>query len=158
MKYAAVNTGEPVEISGPVYVTPDGDRPRVSYFQHWTSEELAAIGVHPIVEPPIPEGKVATGSTLEWNGETVTRVWQLEDYVVPVPASASPLQIRKALRQMELKASIDAYLATQDDETQESWEYAVQIERDNPLIAAAAAELEKTDAEIDDLFRLAATL
>ena len=76
----------------------------------------------------------------------------------PVPASASPLQIRKALRQMGLKASIDAYIATQDDETQESWEYAVQIDRDNPLIAAAADELEKTEAEIDDLFRLAATL
>ena len=102
-----------------------------------------------------------TYDTLEWfgPGDKPTEA-ELDSLAIPqpVPSSVSPLQIRKALRQMELKASIDAYIATQDDETQESWEYAVQIDRDNPLIAAAAAELEKTEAEIDDLFRLAATL
>jgi hypothetical protein len=76
----------------------------------------------------------------------------------PVPASASPLQIRKALRQMDLKAAIDTFIAAQDEETQEAWEYAVQIDRDNSLIAQAAAVLEKTEADIDALFRLAVTL
>ena len=157
MHHAIIQSGAPVEVSGG-FTDNAGTKHPANVLTRWTQAELAAIDVHPIVEPPIPEGKVATGSALEWDGETVTRFWQLEDYVAPVPASVSPLQIRKALRQMEIKASIDAYLATQDDETQESWEYAVQIDRDNPLIAAAAAELEKTEADIDDLFRLAATL
>lgn len=77
---------------------------------------------------------------------------------IPVPEHVSPLQIRKALRQQGLKSAIDQYVATLSEEAQEEWEYATQIERRHPLIVAAATLLNKTEAEVDDLFRLAASL
>ena len=38
------------------------------------------------------------------------------------------------------------------------WEYANHIQRANPLIAQLAPAFNLTDAQVDDLFRLAATL
>jgi hypothetical protein len=40
----------------------------------------------------------------------------------------------------------------------DTWEFATTIERNSPLIAAGAAKLNLTEAQIDDLFTLAATL
>lgn len=82
-------------------------------------------------------------------------VWGLYN---PVPRSVSPLQMRKALRLQNLRASVDAYLEDADEEVREDWEYATQIERSNALLIAAAQALGKTEADLDDLFRLAATL
>lgn len=76
---------------------------------------------------------------------------------VPVPATVSPLQMRKALRQLDLKTSVDAYVATLDEEAREEWEYCTEVRRDHAVLNAGAAALGKTDAEVDDLFRLAAT-
>lgn len=76
----------------------------------------------------------------------------------PVPASVLPLQIRKAIRQAGLKAAVDAYISTLDDEIIEEWEFALRIDRDHPLIASAATALEMTAAQVDELFILAATL
>lgn len=75
-----------------------------------------------------------------------------------VPGQVTPLQMRKALRASGLRASVVAYLQTADEATVEAWEYATVIERDNEMIAGAAAALGKTTQEIDGLFRLAATL
>lgn len=76
----------------------------------------------------------------------------------PVPSQVTPLQMRKAIRASGLRALVVSYLQTADEATVEAWEYALTIERDNAMIAGAAAALGKTEAEIDDLFRLAATL
>lgn len=76
----------------------------------------------------------------------------------PVPASVTPLQMRKALRHLGLKATVDAYVATLDEEAAEEWEYALAIERGNATLQAAAAGLDMTDEQADDLFRLAASM
>lgn len=76
----------------------------------------------------------------------------------PVPASVTPLQMRKALRHLGLKATVDAYVATLDEEAAEEWEYALAIERGNATLQAAAAGLGMTDEQADDLFRLAASM
>lgn len=76
----------------------------------------------------------------------------------PVPASVTPLQMRKALRQLGLKAMVDSYVATLDEEAVEEWEYALAIERGNATLQAAAAGLDMTDEQADDLFRLAASM
>lgn len=75
----------------------------------------------------------------------------------PVPASVTPLQMRKAIRQLGLKPSVDALIATLDEEIVEAWEYATEILRSNPLIAMAASALEMDAGQTDDLFRLAKT-
>jgi hypothetical protein len=73
-----------------------------------------------------------------------------------VPQSVTPLQARKALRQAGLYDAVMAWISQQSDEVQETWEYALEIRRDNPIIAAAAAELELTEQQVDDLFIAAA--
>lgn len=77
---------------------------------------------------------------------------------VPVPTSISPLQARKALRQAGLKAAVDAYVASLSEEEQEEWEYAIEVQRTGPTINNGWALLGRSQAELDDLFRLGATL
>lgn len=78
--------------------------------------------------------------------------------VTVVPGSVHPVQMRKALRQSGLKPVFDSWLASQDEDVQDTWEYSTVIHRNNPLIAAAATATNRTEKEIDDLFRLAASL
>ena len=78
--------------------------------------------------------------------------------VASVPESVTPLQMRKALRQLGLKATVDAYIATLDEETVEEWEYALAIERGNATLQAAAIGLGMTEEQADDLLRLAASM
>lgn len=80
----------------------------------------------------------------------------------PVPVEpqvrATPRQIRLALNQLGLRSAVDAYIAQADQTTRDNWEYATTIERNNALIATAAAVLNKTTEEVDNLFALAKTL
>lgn len=81
-------------------------------------------------------------------------------YAVPaaVPSSITPLQARRALRGAGLLGAVNAYIAQQPDEVQETWEYAVTVLRDDPLICAAAEALGLTEAQLDELFVAAAAL
>lgn len=75
-----------------------------------------------------------------------------------IPYSVTAVQLRKALNQLKLRNDVNKYIESQDQDTQDTWEYAVEIQRQNPLIEAAAKALGKTTEEVDDLFRLAHTL
>ena len=75
-----------------------------------------------------------------------------------VPQSVTPLQMRKAIRHVGLKATVDQFLRETDEEIAEAWEYATTIERETPFVQTATTGLQMTDDQIDDLFRLAATL
>lgn len=77
---------------------------------------------------------------------------------VPVPDKVTPLQIRKALRASGKVPALKTFLAAQPDDVLEDWEYAIEITRDNPVIAAAAMALGLNATRVDDLFKLAATL
>jgi len=94
------------------------------------------------------------------NQETVAAAFRAEhpDEPPPVPQSVTPLQMRKALRQLGLKATVDAYVATLDEESAEEWEYALAIERTNPQIGKAVTAMGWTTEQTDDLFRLAASM
>lgn len=74
----------------------------------------------------------------------------------PVPASVSPLQMRRALRAAGLHEAVAAYLASAPDDVVEAWEYAVEIRADDPMIAAAMAALGRSSSDRYNLFRLAA--
>lgn len=103
---------------------------------------------------------------LEWvDGQKVIRdavIGEL-DAQSAAPSSCSPLQMRRALRQLGYKAAVDAYIAQQTEEIQEAWEYATVIERSDPLMADAIALLSAqlgvdSQATGDALFTLAITL
>jgi hypothetical protein len=78
--------------------------------------------------------------------------------VVVPPIVVSALQIRLALSQQGLRAEVEAYVATADQATKDSWQFATSFERDSSMIAAAAAALGKAPADVDALFALAKTL
>jgi len=76
----------------------------------------------------------------------------------PLPTVVTPWQIRKALNASGLRSLIEASVAGADQTTKDAWEYALEFRRDNPLITGLAAALGKTEADVDDLFALAASL
>jgi len=75
-----------------------------------------------------------------------------------VPKEVTKLQIVRALRQFELAARFKSALAAAGEITQEDWQLAVSIRRNDPMVKGFAALLELTEDQLDDLFRLAATL
>jgi hypothetical protein len=72
--------------------------------------------------------------------------------------SITPLQARKGLRAWGIsRAQIDAFFDAIEDEgeremARDAWEYATAIEKDHPFVAACAAFLGKTEAEVDQFF------
>lgn len=75
--------------------------------------------------------------------------------IEPVPQSATPWQIRKALNALSLRASVEAAVAAQDQDTRDGWEFATEFRRDDPLLNAMAPAL---GIDLDAVFRLAVTL
>lgn len=87
----------------------------------------------------------------------------------PVPEAASPATIRVALRRLhgvtnaQLDATVQAVLAGisdpgERDDAETLWLYSVSIRRDHPLVAAVAVAFNLTDAQTDEVFRVAATI
>lgn len=87
-----------------------------------------------------------------WNGSA------FEDVTVGPPQSISPRQFRQALNAIGLRASVEAAVAAADQDTKDWYEYATSFERSNTVLIAMATALGKTDADIDALFALGATL
>lgn len=76
----------------------------------------------------------------------------------PVPQFVTPLQARRALLAAGKLAEVQAYVDAATADVQLAWEYATEIRRDNPIILAAAGELEWTEQQLDQLFIDAAGL
>lgn len=122
----------------------------------WTDEERAAWGIYPVQDDPIPDGKVATGSTLTWDGASVRREWTLQDAPPPpAPQSITPAQAKAQLYEMGLLDDAEALVASHPYAlVRIYWNSALQFDRDNAYIAALAFEL-GIDDQLDDLFRAA---
>lgn len=85
------------------------------------------------------------------------REWPEDTGPQPI-LSVTPRQFRLALNATGMRANIEAYVAAGSQDMKDTWEFATVIERNSPLIAAGAAELNLTETQIDDMFTLAATL
>ena len=83
---------------------------------------------------------------------------QAAAYVASIPQVVSRAQFILALLQLDLLDEVEAAIAAADRATQINYKERLEFERGFPLIATMAAVLGKTDAEIDGLFVLAATL
>lgn len=84
----------------------------------------------------------------------------LEDIPVQassVPSAVSPWQMRRALNQLGLRATVEAAVAVADQDTKDGWEFATEFRRDNALLGAMAANLNMSEQDLDDLFTLAAS-
>jgi len=85
------------------------------------------------------------------------------DPTAPAPPAAVPdevtnAQLRAALWRLGLHDEVHAALQAAGGEAWLLWEYANVVSRGGVLVAAFVAELGRTQAEVDDAFRLAATI
>ena len=82
-------------------------------------------------------------------------------YIVPppvIPQEVTPRQFRQALTRAGLRTAVEAFVTTADQDTKDWYEYSTMFMRQNPVLIAAGHGLGKTDADIDALFTLAASL
>ena len=89
------------------------------------------------------------------------KAYRVEDGVLVevVPQVVSRRQAKQALLQAGLLDDVDAAIAAGSDRSaQIDWADAQEFSRDWPALIALQPALGLTDAQIDDLFRLAATL
>ena len=70
----------------------------------------------------------------------------------------TPRQARLVLAAEGLLDDVTAWVATQDQATQLTWEYATVVLRMDPIILAAGTALSMSDTDLDDLFTAAAAL
>lgn len=114
---------------------------------------------------------------VEWANQANTEISSLSDYQQYIDAynslqvgpteptieekravmSCGPLQIRKALRALDLYQAVRTMMDGADEETKEEWEYASEFKRLNQTVLAMQTALGKTDEEVDALFQLALT-
>lgn len=77
----------------------------------------------------------------------------------PVPEAVTARQARLALLGVGKLAMVEGALAAipgvQGEAARIEWEYASEVQRHSPLIAALAPMLGLTDSQVDDLFRAA---
>ena len=78
--------------------------------------------------------------------------------VTDVPYSVTRFQARAVLAAAGLLASVEAAIASADQFTQIAWADAQEFRRESPTMNGLAAVLGLTEAQLDDLFRQAATI
>lgn len=88
----------------------------------------------------------------------VLATWARTEAESRVPKQVTMRQARVALSRAGLLASVNAAVAAADDETKITWEFAQEVKRHSPYIAAIGGLLGLTDQEIDELFITAAGL
>jgi hypothetical protein len=79
-------------------------------------------------------------------------------YIPPVPVSVTARQFNVALIRSGLYDSVIAAVSAAGRETQVTFEKSNEFERANPMLNSLAAVIGKTPSDIDNLFRLAATI
>jgi hypothetical protein len=126
-------------------VNPDG-YPSYSGHQANPKVDVLIAAGHFAVAVPLPDGR------WRWTGA--------EWVAAPpaVPQSVTPLQARKALIAAGILGTVETWIQDQSEDVRVAWEYASIVERDDPVIAAAATALDMTDAEVDALFIAAAQI
>lgn len=91
-----------------------------------------------------------------WNGST----WVAAPS--PVPVVVTMRQARLALLKSGLLTQVNTAIANMPgvtgDAARITWEFAGDVQRNDPLLAQLAGALGLSYAQLDDLFRLAATL
>lgn len=133
------------------------DHPNVSFPSTMDDATRADFGMIPVGPTAIPSGKVAVATTAELVEGVWTEVHTLEDPPPPpVPSAVTMRQARLALLGEGLLAQVDSAIdglnEPQRTAARIEWEYATELRRDHPLVAALGGALELTEQQVDDLF------
>lgn len=103
-------------------------------------------------EPKIIERPRPPKPAYKFNTEPKAKVEDFQKGAVPL--EVDPVQIRKALSRFGYRDMVEAAIAKLGGEVADQWEFDLSIHRDS----AVARVMETTKADVDALFRLAATL
>lgn len=160
------------------YLTrPDGSLP-----DGVTQEYLEGMGLTLVrpVDPPQQPGMTPVEGEPEFRDGAWWQTWSLVDNTPtpqPVPPAVTRRQLLLILRQLDIitdqealeaartgavPATIQSFFALLSDAdrvaAEITWATMSQCERDHPLLLGLAAQMNLTDAQVDDFFRTAATL
>lgn len=94
-------------------------------------------------------------NTIEWyfEGDAIPAI-----DTPPVVYSVTPRQFRQALTAGGYRATVDAAVASSDQNIQDWYEFSTSFDSNNPIMTAMAATLGFTQQQVNDLFALASTL
>ena len=125
---------------------------------------LADYGLVPEVREPLGEGQKHGAPIVSAEAVTLPAVARTaEELAAELNArravmSCSPAQGQLALLQAGILDALEAWVATQSREVQIEYAARTVWYRTWPLVASAGAAMGLSDAQMDDLFALAATL
>jgi len=143
----------------------------VSFPSDISEDDIAFVGLLPVAQTQVPAYDSLTEKVTEIpptliDGEW-TQQWQVQTlspteadaaYQASIPKVVTIRQAKLALLQAGLLDDIEAAMTQADRATQVEWEYATEFRRDWPALLAMQPLLGLTDTQVDDLFKLAATL
>lgn len=122
-------------------------------------DELAAAGLAGLPVAWMADGTIVYGEAITADQRSAFEaVLAAHDAAAtPVPASITPWQARQALNEMGMRDAVETALAAAPRGIKDAWEYGLTVDRHSPFIEAMAPALGLTEAQIDALFRLAAS-
>lgn len=86
------------------------------------------------------------------NNNWVIRVVDPSTLPPVAPSSVSPRQVRLLLLQKNLLSDVESMIAQQDEATKITWQYAIEFNRNDPLLNQLATNLNLTQEQIDQFF------
>lgn len=158
-----------VQIKRRTVIEKDGDFvSSKDHYQIYSSDDAAAVAIVQAANvKSIADAQASAAAKVDAEAALATaqaRIAELEAQVgtpvaVPTPVtSVTPRQMRQALTQMGLRGPVEAAVAAADQDLQDWWEYSNAFERERPQVVAMAQALGVSDAQLDALWALAATL
>lgn len=89
----------------------------------------------------------------------IIRAEQEANQPPPAPVTQiSPRQIRMAMTQIGLRNAVEAVVAAGDQDLKDWYEFSTYFDRNHPQVLAMATALSVSDAQLDALWALSATL
>lgn len=165
IKYTYVDalTGVPVTVApaanGPAMPSVEGLEYAWARESAYPTEQPEFFGTCPDESATDVPGVLAVLAQAEWEALQADELLARN----PVPASVTMRQARLALLAVDKLDDVAPTIAAIADSTQRrkaqiEWEFSNEVQRHHGFVTVLAPALGLTDAEIDDLFRLAVTL
>jgi hypothetical protein len=140
--------------------------PDTSFPRDMTNFDGSDWHCYPVQNTTWPEaqGKVAQRIMPELVDGMWQERWELVDAPPePVPTVVTMRQARLALLQAGLLDQVEGIIAAIEDPLERSsaqitWEYSIEVERDNPLVILLSTAFNLTTEQVDSMFRQAISL
>ena len=126
---------------------------KAAIVQNGVVENVVIVGQLSDIPGALDGTSASVGDT--WDGSSFHRPVVVE----PVPEIVSRFQGKAALATMGLLSTVEAFLDQYGSDLQKlAWTEVQEFRRFSPMILELAVPLNLTSAQLDDLFRLAATI